>query len=217
MPVTFNPKPRIRLPSGDIPEPKMARSRSWLPVAIVAWVVAVVIAHGMIHGWLPGLDDGSREPKGSRDSTAAPAALGTGAASASLSESVEAAPPSALPSAAPRDPDQLPDCEMAVRNSQVSESEVDESLPLDLSRSPFGVLLDSGPWAKPCRTSHAMRVHLCVTVKDGELLGLSVTSDSSDSSVSKCIAHAIARLALTPEATLRKVHLTIDLPPDNRR
>ena len=215
MAVTIDPKPRIRLPLGDSPEPKFTRSRSWLPLAIMAWVGAVVVAHGMIYGWLPGYTNSARVPS-AYDSTVTAPVEKIGAAVSSGVESTESVAPAALPSAAPRDPEQLPDCETAVRD-KAAEGDIDESLPLDLSRSPFGALLESRNWAKACRTSHPRRIHLCVAVRDGELLGATVTTDPADSSVAKCVIRAIARLSLVPDSTLRKVHLTIDLPSDRSR
>jgi len=215
MAVTIDPKPRIRLPLGDSPEPKFARSRSWLPLAIMAWIVAVAVAHGMIYGWLPGYRNSARVPSAHDSTVVAPVAQ-IGATVSSGVETTESVAPTALPSADPKDPEQLPDCETAVRD-KAAEGDIDESLPLDLSRSPFGALLESRNWAKACRTSHPRRIHLCVAVRDGELLGATVTTDPADQSVAKCVVRAIARLSLVPDSTLRKVHLTIDLPSDRSR
>lgn len=211
--VTFAPKPRLRLPSGDIAEPKVVHSRSWLPFAIAAWAATVVIGHGLLYGWLPGLKAVSPLPPNS--AAQEPSTFAALTVSAPTSSSVyESAPPLPLVSTAPNvEPEHLPGCDEATRDSSNEDGEF-AALPLDLSRSPFGALLDSRSWSRRCRGPHPVRVHLCVAVKDGRLLGATVRSDPDDKSTSRCILRAVSRLAFEPDGALRKVHVTIDLPSE---
>lgn len=217
MAVTIEPKRRLRLPSGDVPEPKVVHSRSWLPLAVLVWIAAVVVGHGILYGWLPRL--GSRSSASSLARPEPP--MDTGAVPTVGISAIEASAPATVPQ--PRaieplavDPERLPTCDR-VADAESNANEAIEPLPVDLSRSPFGALLDTRYWTKPCRGAHPIRVHLCVAVKAGQLLGASATTEPNDASTSRCIIRAASKLPLEPEASLRKVHLTIDLPPDNRR
>ena len=211
--VIFDPKPRLRLPSGDIPEPKVVHSRSWLPFGIAVWLATVVVGHGLLYGWLsssnatPSPSATSEAPSLMTPSLSEPQSL------APLANTRALAP---LPSAAPIDPEHLPGCEEAARDALTEPGET-EALPVDLSRSPFGALLDTRAWTKHCRSAHAVRVHLCVAVKDGQLLGATARTEPDDTSTSRCMIHALSRLGFEPDGTLRKVHVTIDLPSDRGR
>lgn len=217
MAVTVEPKRRLRLPSGDIPEPRVVHSRSWLPLAVVAWIAAVVAGHGILYGWLPRLSGGSSAPPIARPEPP----IDVAALPAAGISSLEASAPTPVPqprAVAPSaiDPERLPPCDQ-LGEADSNANEPIEPLPVDLSRSPFGALLDTRYWTKPCRGAHPIRVHLCVAVKAGRLLGASATTEPNDALTSRCIIRAASKLPLEPDASLRKVHLTIDLPPDNRR
>ncbi len=222
MAVTFEPKRRLRLPSGDLPEPKAVHSRSWLPYALVVWLLVVVAGHGILYGWLP-LFTRAASPSTSAtpnspialpDDSAPPVipvqAVEPTVASATVRSPAHAIQPTSI------DPDNLPSCE-AVANVEPSAAEYGDPLPVDLSRSPFGALLDNRVWTKPCRAAHPIRVHLCVAVKAGELLGATATTDPDDASTERCIIRAASKLILEPNSVLRKVHITIDLPSDRAR
>ena len=216
MAVTFEPKRRLRLPSGDVPEPKVVHSRSWLPFAIFVWVAAVVIGHGMLYGWLPFPLSATKSTSTSEPALAASMITVTHLAPevpAVKSRTMAPAPVIETPSV---DPGSLPACDKVADPGSNPDENV-EPLPVDLSRSPFGALLDTRTWTKPCRAAHPIRVHLCIAVKAGQLLGATATTDPSDDSTSRCIIRAASRVAMEPDAALRKVHLTVDLPPDHGR
>ncbi len=222
MAVTFEPKRRLRLPSGDLPEPKTVHSRSWLPYAIAAWLLVAVAGHGILYGWLtlparisagPAVapqDSQISPPADSAESPPMQRALAPSGASTATTSPARAIEPTSV------DPDRLPTCEAAA-DSEEKAREYVEPLPVNLSRSPFGALLDTRLWTKPCRGAHSIRVHLCVAVKAGQLLGVTATTDPYEPSTARCIIHAAAKLALEPEAVLRKVHVTIDLAPERSR
>jgi hypothetical protein len=217
MAVTFEPKPRLRLPSGELPEPKVVHPRSWLPFAIVAWVVTVIVGHGMLYGWLPGLKASSDESgAGGRQ---LPEMSKTIAVEPSPAKRIGSPTPTPFGSIeTPRpDLDKLPDCEQAVRDATKDGEELADSLPTALSRSPFGALLDSRAWSKPCRSGHSTRVHLCVAVRGGQLLGATASTEPNDSSASRCIIRAVSRINFEPETALRKMEVTLDLPSDRGR
>jgi hypothetical protein len=221
MAVTFEPKRRLRLPSGDLPEPKAVHSRSWLPYALVVWLLVVAAGHGVLYGWLPRLIGTAPPLTSAPPNSPMPAAgdfaqpiaplqdLAPTVASTTATSPTRAIQPTSV------DPDKLPACE-AVAEAQSSGEYVDP-LPVDLARSPFGSLLDTRLWTKPCRGAHPVRVHLCVVVKAGELLGATAATDPSDASTERCIIRAASRLKLESNSALRKVHLTIDLPSERSR
>jgi hypothetical protein len=222
MAVTFEPKRRLRLPSGDLPEPKVVHSRSWLPYALVVWLLVVAAGHGILYGWLPlpvrtastitvaPPDSPIPLPGDSTPPMRPNQALAPIVTSPTVTSPARAIQPTAV------DPDNLPACE-AVADTEATTPENVEPLPVDLSRSPFGALLDIRSWTNPCRSAHSIRVHLCVAVKAGQLLGATADTDPDDPSTARCIIHAAAKLALEPDAALRKVHITIDLPPEHTR
>jgi hypothetical protein len=111
------------------------------------------------------------------------------------------------------DPERLPACEKVADPDSNADEQV-EPLPVDLSRSAFGALLDTRGWTRPCKMARPIRVHLCVAVKAGRLLGATATTEPSDASTSRCIIRAVSRLPFEPDSALRKVNLTIDLAPD---
>lgn len=218
MAVIIEPKRRLRLPSGDLPEPKVVHSRSWLPFAVVAWLATVFVGHGILYGWLPllkGRPASTSLPEAPTVTTIASGAITTPSV---LPPDVSMAAPQPTQPVEPLviEPEQLPACDK-IADPESNPDEQVEPLAIDLSRTPFGALLDTRYWTKPCRAVHPIRVHLCVAVKAGRLLAATATTDPSDTSTSRCIIRAASKLPLEPEASLRKVHLTIDLPADNGR
>jgi hypothetical protein len=215
--VTFEPKRRLRLPSGDLPEPKVAQSRSWLPFAVVVWVLSVAVGHGILYGWLPWFRARSAvaptsdtAPVRLRVLNSAP----TPPAAAPMGNIAEpAVSQNQDETSLVTDPDRLPACER-VADPDLNTDEQVEPLPVDLSRSAFGALLDARAWTKPCRMARSVRVHLCVAVKAGRLVAATATTEPNDASTSRCIIRAVSRLPFEPDSALRKVHVTIDLAPD---
>ena len=220
MAVTIEPKRRLRLPSGDLPEPKVVHGRSWLPFAVFVWLATVVVGHGILYGWLPLSRGRPTSVAASLPELPTATTIATGAITTPTAPEPDVNMPPALPTqpAEPLviEPEQLPACDKIADPESNPEEQV-EPLAIDLSRTPFGALLDTRYWAKPCRAAHPIRVHLCVAVKAGRLLAATATTDPSDTSTSRCIIRAASKLPLEPEALLRKVHLVIDLPADNRR
>lgn len=222
MAVTIDPKPRLRLPSGEFPEPKLARAHSWLPYAIVAWLLAVIVGHGIVYGWLPMFAVKSSTPPASVRELPRSVSIGVQASVNSQHQSVPvtapiaAAPPARAVQPIEADPNTLPACE-AVTDPERTEADLIDPLPVDLSRSPFGSLLDTRNWTRPCRGPHAVRVHLCVAVKAGQLLGATATTVPRDPSTEHCIIRAASLVPLEPDAILRKVRINVDVPPDNAR
>lgn len=222
MAVTIDPKPRLRLPSGEFPEPKLARAHSWLPYAIVAWLLAVIVGHGIVYGWLPMFAVKSSTPPASVRELPRSVSIGVQASINSQRQSVPVtasttpAPPARAVQPKEVDPSTLPACE-AVTDPDRTEADPIDPLPVDLSRSPFGSLLDTRNWTRPCRGPHAVRVHLCVAVKAGQLLGATATTVPRDPGTERCIIRAASLVPLEPDAILRKVRINVDVPPDNAR
>ncbi len=217
MAVTFEPKRRLRLPPGDLPEPKVAQSRSWLPFAVVVWVVSVAVGHGILYGWLPWFRARSGAAPTSDTAPARLRALNSAPTppAAAPVDNINEPAVSQNQDVTPlvTDADRLPACERVADPDSKTDEQV-EPLPVDLSRSAFGAVLDSRAWTKPCRMAHYVRVHLCIAVKAGRLLGATATTEPSDASTSRCIIRAVSRLPFEPDSALRKVHVTIDLAPD---
>ena len=220
MAVILNTKPRVRLPSGELPEGKTARSRSWLPYSIALWIVAVVVGHGILYEWLPFLVHHT-------GATADVVVAGTSTPEMKFVAPVQRRPePAALaiPAASTTplersravDPSKLPSCE-SVRVESQEPTEPGSVLPVDLSRTPLGNLLDYRSWTKRCRGPKATRVHLCLAVKNGNVLGATARGEPSDAAVERCIIHAALLVSLEPEDFLRKVQLDIDVPADRAR
>lgn len=212
--VILNTKPRLKMISGELPEPRTTRSRSWLPYAIVLWILAVVVGHGILYQWLPlmsrhaGLtpDSGMLAASGPEPRAVARATSSEpGAAPRVMMPSVERAP-------AP-DPSKLPSCESIRLDPQAS---LDQGLPLpvDLSRTPLGNLLDYPRWTTSCRGPRATRVHLCLAVKNGVILGATARADPRDAGIERCIVRAVSTVPLVSEDLLRKVQLDVDVPAD---
>jgi hypothetical protein len=218
--VILNTKPRARLPSGELPEVKTARSRSWLPYSIALWVVAVVVGHGILYEWLPFL---SHRTGATPDVSATSSSDPGSSLAARAQRPAETAPlvPTAASTSPPErssavDTSKLPSCESVKVESQ-EPTEQGSVLPVDLSRTPLGNLLDYRSWTKRCRGPKATRVHLCLAVKNGNVLGATARAEPSDSAVERCIVRAALLVSLEPEDFVRKVQLDIDVPAERAR
>lgn len=221
MAVILDPKPRVRLPSGDFPEPKMVRSRSWLPYYVSLWVGAVIIGHGVLNGWLPiGHRDAEPTAVAAEDPTSSYKA---GLVARSEQEVATVRPvtrtaPNIAPVEKPAvDLDKLPSCEALSDEDQERADPGSLLLPVDLSRTLLGSLLDFPRWTTPCRGRKPLRVHLCLAVRNGTILGATARADPRDSSLERCIIRAASLVALEPEDALRKVQLDVDIPAERFR
>jgi hypothetical protein len=214
MAVILDPKPRVRLPSGDFPEPKIVRSRSWLPYYAALWVGAVIIGHGVLNGWLP---SGHRDPEPvavateGQDSSYKAGSVARREPETAMVQPVTQRASKIVPAERPAvDLDKLPGCE-ALSVEDQERADPGSLVPVDLSRTLFGSLLDSPRWTKPCRGRRALRVHLCLAVRNGTILGATARAEPRDSSLERCIIRAASLVALEPEDTLRKVQLDVDV------
>jgi hypothetical protein len=219
MAVTFAPKPRLRLPSGDFPEPKIVCSKSWLPYAIVVWLVVVVASHGILYGWLPLTNQSTSiattlpahppvlDSVGDGPPATSRIGVTTSGGSVATISPARAIRPTSV------DPNLLPSCE-AVVDPDANPTESIEPLPVNLSRSPIGSLLDTHAWTKPCRGPGHIRVNLCVAIKAGQLVGASVTTEPRVASTERCIVRAVASVPYEPEVALRKAHIMFELLSD---
>jgi hypothetical protein len=221
MAVILDPKPRVRLPAGDFPEPKIVRSRSWLPYYAALWVGAVIIGHGVLYGWLPfgrrdvgpalGAADNSQDPNYKAGLVA------RREPDVALVQPVTRTAPKIVPVVKPAvDLDELPSCE-ALSVEEQEHPDPGSLLPVDLSRTPLGSLLDFPHWTTPCRARRSLRVHLCLAVKNGTILGATARADPRDTSLERCIIRAASLVALEPEDALRKVQLDVDVPAERFR
>jgi hypothetical protein len=219
--VILNTKPRIRLPDSDPAAAiKTRRAQSWLPYAIVLWVLASVSAHGIHFGWLPVFAKSSRHPAERRASDevitlvqAAPQAM----ANATVNSvprapmlDVHGEPHQAV------DPASLPSCE-SISNDSAEPTEPGDLLPVNLARTPVGSLLNTPNFIAPCRGVKPTRVHLCLAIKNGNVLGATVRAEPHDNAVEQCVVRVALRVPLEPEYVLRKVQLDLDVPADRRR
>ena len=114
------------------------------------------------------------------------------------------------------DPSMLPSCE-SVQDEPDEPTEQGQMLPVNLSRTPLGSLLDFSGWTKPCRGPKAMRVHLCLAVKNGNVLAATARAEPSDADLERCIIRAALRVPLEPEAMLRKVQLDVEVARERAR
>ncbi len=230
MAVILDPKPRVRLPAGDFPEPKLVRSRSWLPYLTLLWICAVVVGHGILYRWLPlmaakagPVSDNPATVGSEYEALAVRAVSGAGAsaparlqASAPLGQSLPPARQTA-PARPALDLDKLPACDA------VNADEMDESsgsgrlLPVDLSRTALGTLLDFPRWTGPCRARRAARVHLCLAIRNGNILAATARADPRDASLERCVIRAASLVHLEPEDALRKVQLDVEIAAERLR
>ena len=218
--VILNTKPRVRLPSDKLPEVKTARSRSWLPYSIALWILVIVVGHGILYEWLPFLP----HHRASNPDLEATRTSGAGH-SHFVPEEPRAETPVLVAPAASRSPlehpgavdaSKLPSCESVQVEAQ-DPTEQSSVLPVDLSRTPMGRLLDYRSWTARCRGPRATRVHLCLAVKNGNILGATARAEPSDAALERCIIRAALLLSLEPEDFLRKVQLDVDVPAERAR
>jgi hypothetical protein len=219
MAVILNTKPRVRLPPGDLPEPKLVRSRSGLPYYVALWICAVIIGHGIVYHWLP-LGQGNAGPASSTALTRPEdpgSSLEAGRVTPTQAQSAPlplAPPPLPKVAAVPKpaiDLDHLPGCDVS-NEQDPNHPESDRLLPVDLSRSVLGKLLEYRRWTGPCRGRHAARVHLCLAVKGGNILGATAHADPRDTSLERCVIRAASLVDLEPEDALRVVKLDVEIP-----
>ena len=218
MAVILDPKPRVRLPSADFPEPKLVRSRSWLPYYVALWVAAVIIGHGVLYGWLPfGHRDAVGAAEDSQDPNFKAGLLAHRQPDIAPVQPVPLTVPKIVPVEKPAiDLDKLPSCdELSVDDRE--RPDPGSLLPVDLSRTPLGSLLDFSHWTAPCRARRALRVHLCLAVRNGSILGATARADPRDTSLERCIIRAASLVAFEPEDALRKVQLDVDVPAERFR
>jgi hypothetical protein len=114
------------------------------------------------------------------------------------------------------DLDKLPACE-AVSEEPEERSMSGRLLPVDLSRTPLGALLDFSRWTGPCRARRAARVHLCVAVRNGTILAATAHADPHDNSLERCVIRAASLVPLEPEDALRKVQLDVEIAAERFR
>jgi hypothetical protein len=219
MALSSESKARLRAVSEDPPEPRIARRHSWLWWALLAWIAAIALGHGIAFGWL-------RLPALATRRTVEPHIVTATRSTADVGQqqiqehwpidhaeapepTAEVATKAALAAPALT----LPSCESVI-DPDLAGQDTAEPLPVDLSRSPVGALLDSPHWIRPCRGPKATRVSLCLAVKEGRILGATATAMPRDAKLERCIVQAAMAVTLAAEASLRKVRLTIDLPPD---
>ena len=219
MAAILDTKPRIRLPDRGPAEIKARHTRSWLPYAVVMWVGASVIAHGIHYEWLPVFAKSSRTSALQHEGTevitlvqpsSQPVANAT---VSSMPRNSTLDVPVARPQ--PMDPTSLPTCESV--NDSAEPTESGDLLPVNLARTPVGSLLNSPNFTAPCRGVKSSRVHLCLAIKNGNVLGATVRAEPHDTAVEQCVIRAALRVPLEPEYVLRKVQLDIDVPSDRKR
>lgn|GEM_PF-2529837 len=224
MAVILDTKPRFRLPPGDLPGPKPTRSRSWIPFYVMLWIGAVVVGHGILYRWLPG--EGTRTRPASA-ATAAPGSQNDPFETSFGPMHAQSVPQQAQPvTPAPRpslqaavtvlDLEKLPACE-TIDGDEEDRASSDRLLPVDLSRTPLGALLDFGRWTGPCRGRRPVRVHLCLAVKNGTILAATARADPQNTALERCVIRAASHVLLEPEDTLRRVQLDVEIAAERPR
>lgn len=82
---------------------------------------------------------------------------------------------------------------------------------MDLARSAVGALLDFNRWTVPCRTQYLSRVHLCLAIREGVVIGATARAEPRDESIERCIIRAATLVPVQSESVVRKVQLEIPL------
>jgi hypothetical protein len=64
----------------------------------------------------------------------------------------------------------------------------------DLTAGQFGAILNNGGYISSCGTPGSMHVNVCAAVQNGRAVGVTVTTEPSNSGIAGCIAGAIRRM-----------------------
>ncbi len=205
-------RPKVRIPNWAPPQPRPPRKRPVILLLVIGWLVAVTLAHGLTKGWLA-------LPARLRAALPAAAATATDAQQVAREQS-ELAPAVVPPEStlqfeavldAPQDTAPLPGCREA-RDALVATADAGDELPADLARSAWGSLANPGRWAKDCRGPKATRVRLCLVVRAGRLLGVTLRAELGGIELERCVERALRQLSFPPETVARTVQTVLELP-----
>ncbi len=71
----------------------------------------------------------------------------------------------------------------------------DKSAPPDLTAGQYGQVLNNGSYVVGCGAPQSMKVTVCAAIQNGRAVGVTVSTNPSDSKIGSCIAGAVRRLS----------------------
>lgn len=208
-------KPRPKMHSWVPPTPpKPQRSRFYL-WGLLAWLLTIAAGYHWMSNESEGDTSGAARddlPVSSRSIEQLPRTESDVASSVRQSirkpaTSPRIAPQGSAPVTAPV-ASELPPCEAFL--NLASESK-ENRLPAHLGRSPLDLFIGENVWARPCRAKHRRNVRLCVAIRDGAILGLTIGISPQNLTLETCLREQIAKLVLQPESNLRIIRTTLSL------
>jgi hypothetical protein len=88
-------------------------------------------------------------------------------------------------------------CEEA-RDRSVQEIDIGGTSSPDLTAGDLGAVLNNGTYMTPCDVPSASRVQICVAVKAGQAVGVTVALAPSNPDVELCVARQVRSLSFPP-------------------
>jgi hypothetical protein len=85
-------------------------------------------------------------------------------------------------------------CEQA-QAEYVEEIGMERRGPADLTAADLGAVLNAGTYLDPCDVAPATQVQICVAVRNGGAIGVTVTLDPPDAALEVCVARQVRELS----------------------
>lgn len=79
--------------------------------------------------------------------------------------------------------------------------------PPDLSASAFASTLNAGTYLEPCGVPNSSKVNICVAVRNGQPLGVTVALDPADPEIEVCVAKQVRAMTFTSHPKTDVVHV----------
>ncbi len=203
-------KPRVRLPCLAPPAPAPSpRSRWWL-WSLLLWALAVGIAWYLVQDGWRGATTDPADPSPLAEVAPTPTLSPDQGPTTSpgLDQHQEPQPDVDYNQESPGTPGDPPTCEVALAGLS-EEPPQPPDYGTDLTRSTWGRVQNGGEWAASCRGPHPDRLSLCVVVRSGRVLGLSVHSDRDHAATEECIKKAILKMVFVEDSTPRILRTTL--------
>jgi hypothetical protein len=129
---------------------------------------------------------------------------------ASAAPDSDLAPPASTAERARRASGGLPSCEAAVARNEEHLEIGGPRGPADVTREAYASVLQNGSYLGGCSVPDRTVLELCVAVKGGRAVGVTVTSAPASAELTACVRRAVSQLAFPSSERLDVTHTRFD-------